>query len=52
MEDILGLADTSNDFAIFLTEARKFNFTCVYVFSYYLPFQVKLAHDNFTNKDI
>ena len=32
MDDVSGLADRSNDFANFLSVARKFNFTCVYVF--------------------
>ena len=31
MDDVSGLADRSNDFANFLTVARIFNFTCVYV---------------------
>ena len=32
MDDVLGLANKSNDFANFLTVSRKFNFTCAYVF--------------------
>ena len=37
MDDVLGLADKSNNFANFLTVARKFNFTCVYVFQTLYP---------------
>ena len=33
MDDVLRLADKSNDFANFFTISRKFNFTCVYVFN-------------------
>ena len=32
MDDVLGLADKSTDFANFLTVSRKFGFTCVYIF--------------------
>ena len=32
MDNVSGLADRSSNFENFLTEARKFNFTCVYVF--------------------
>ena len=32
MDDVSGFADISNDFANFLTVARRFNFICVYVF--------------------
>ena len=32
MEDISGLADESKKFASFLTIARKFNYTCVFLF--------------------
>ena len=32
MDDVSGVADRSNKFGSFLTVARKFNFTCVYVF--------------------
>ena len=32
MDDFSGLADRSSEFANFLTVARKFSFTCVYVF--------------------
>ena len=37
MDDVSGLADRSNNFANFLTVARKFNFTCVYVFHTIYP---------------
>ena len=37
MDDILGLADKSDDFANFLTVSRKFNFTYVYVFHTMYP---------------
>ena len=37
MDDVLGLADKSDDFANFLTVSRKFNFTCVYVFHTMYP---------------
>ena len=33
MDDVSGLADKSNKFANFLTASRKFNFTCVCVFT-------------------
>ena len=32
MDDFSGLADRSNEFANFFTVARKFSFTCIYVF--------------------
>ena len=32
MDDILSLADKSDNFANFLIVSRKFKFTCVYVF--------------------
>ena len=32
MDDVSGLADKSKKFASFLTVARKFNYTCVYIF--------------------
>lgn len=32
MDGVSGFAIRSNDFASFLIIARKFNFTCVYVF--------------------
>ena len=32
MDDVLGLADESKKFASFLTVARTFNYTCVYIF--------------------
>ena len=37
MGDVLGLADKSDDFAIFLIVSRKFSFTCVYVFHMMYP---------------
>ena len=37
MDDVLGLADKSDDFANFLTVSRIFNFTCVYVFHMMYP---------------
>ena len=37
MGDISGLDDRSNNFANVLTVARKFNFTCVYVFHTIYP---------------
>ena len=37
MDDVLGLADKSNNFANFLTVSRKFNFTCVCVFHTMYP---------------
>ena len=37
MDNVLGLADKSNNFANFLTVSRKFNFTCVYVFHTMYP---------------
>ena len=32
LDNVSGLADRSNNFSNFSTVARKFNFTCVYVF--------------------
>ena len=32
MDDVSGLADKSKQFASLLTVARKFNYTCVYIF--------------------
>ena len=37
MDDVSGLADKSNNFASFLTVARKFSFTVVYVFHTMYP---------------
>ena len=37
MDNVLGLADKSNNFANFLTVSRKFYFTCVYVFHTMYP---------------
>ena len=37
MDDVSGLADRPNDFTNFLTVARKFNFTYVYVFHKIYP---------------
>ena len=37
MDDVSGLADRSDDFGSFLTLAKKFNFTCVYVFHIMYP---------------
>ena len=37
MADVSGLADKSNNFGSFLTVARKFNFTVVYVFHTMYP---------------
>ena len=37
MDNVLGLADESKNFANFLTVSRKFNFTCVYVFHTMYP---------------
>ena len=37
MDDVSGLVDKSNNFASFLTVARKFNFTVVYVFHTMYP---------------
>ena len=37
MDDVFGLADKSNNFASFLTVARKFNFAVVYVFHTMYP---------------
>ena len=37
MDNVLGLADKSKNFANFLTVSRKFNFTCVYVFHTMYP---------------
>ena len=37
MDDVSGLADKSNEFGNFLTVARKFNFTVVYVFHTMYP---------------
>ena len=37
MDDVLGLADKSNNFANFLTVARKFHFTYDYVFQTLYP---------------
>ena len=39
MDDFSGLADRSNEFANFLTVARKFSFTCVYVFYTIYPYR-------------
>ena len=36
-DDVSGLADRFNDFANFFSVARKFNFTCVYVFHTIYP---------------
>ena len=32
MDDISDIADTSNQFATFLTVSRKYGLTCVYIF--------------------
>lgn len=37
MNDVLGLADKSENFANFLTVSRKFGFTCVYIFHTIYP---------------
>ena len=37
MDDVWGLADKSENFAIFLTVSRKFGFTCVYIFHTIYP---------------
>ena len=37
IDDVSKLADRSNDFANYLTVARQFNFTCVYVFHTIYP---------------
>ena len=37
MDDVSAIADRSNEFGSFLTVARKFNFTCVYVFHTMYP---------------
>ena len=37
MDDVSGLADKSKKFASFLTVARKFNYTCVYIFHTVYP---------------
>ena len=37
MNDVLGLADKSENFANFLTVSRKFGFTCVYLFHTIYP---------------
>ena len=37
MDGVSGIADKSNEFGSFLTVARKFNFTCVYVFHTMYP---------------
>ena len=37
MEDVSGLVDKSTEFGNFLTAARKFNFTVVYVFHTMYP---------------
>ena len=37
MDDVSGLADKSKKFASFLTVARKFNYTCVYIFHIIYP---------------
>ena len=36
-ENVSGLADKSKKFASFLTIARKFNYTCVYIFHIIYP---------------
>ena len=42
MDDVSDLADRSNDFANFLTVARKFNFACVCVFYAIYPSRCNL----------
>ena len=37
LDNVSRLADRSNNFSNFLTVARKFNFTCVYVFHTIYP---------------
>ena len=37
MDDVWGLDDKSENFAIFLTVSRKFGFTCVYIFHTIYP---------------
>ena len=37
MDNVLGLADESKKFTSFLTVARKFNYTCVYIFNIIYP---------------
>ena len=36
-DDVSGLADESKKFASFLTIARKFNYTCIYIFHIIYP---------------
>ena len=37
INDVSRLADTSENFDSFLTVSKKFEFTCVCIFLYYLP---------------
>ena len=37
MDHVIGLADNSNDFANFLIVARKFGYSCVYIFHIIYP---------------
>ena len=37
MDNVSGLADESKNFTSFLTVARKFNYTCVYIFNISYP---------------
>ena len=37
MDDVSGVADTSKEFANFLTVSRKFGYNCVYVFHVIVP---------------
>ena len=37
MDDVLGLADESKKFAVYLTVTRKYNYNCVYIFHTVFP---------------
>ena len=48
MDDVIGLADKSNEFCSFLTVSRKHRYSCIYIF-HCLSTVKKLANDSFSN---
>ena len=49
MDNVSGLVDESKKIAIFLTVARKFNYTCVYIFHTIYP---EKSGEGFFQKEI
>ena len=50
MDEVSGLADESKKFAKFLTVARKFNYTYIYIFQTIYPKKIDLENDSFADK--